>query len=659
MTLLFLLLIFGIIWLNLAGLAVLTNYAVGDYAVSRVGAPITLCLVFFFIEHFVGFGPQLWLLPFSTVLAGYLVWKETELVGNNLMIEAAFGLGLAYCLAWRYAFPDIDLTGERIPDLVFIQDYMGGTRLPPTDRWLPPFKLDFYYSFQHYSAALLGRWFRLDSTYSYQAAYCVITGLITAAIYGAANRLCSWRPGRWIVMLALLVGGCGLGLEANLSMNHFVIPSQIEWYLGFHYTAKERTELGQFLDSKMYASGIRPELPVSPLSSQIAVGELHPPYAGFLILTFSALLIASLESEEDRRRRNVLAGALAATIPVSLIANTWIFPLQTLLVGAWLAYRAIQGDRRPWLACLVGAGVASLLAYPFLAGFLPQSLAGTGQFRLVKPDQFNWIGWFLVFWPVLGLVLLGGFNRERRRLALFLVCLWAVLAVGTEIVYIHDYNGGAWERFNSTLKWWGWIYAGAVLTLGAVNLGSVNRICRYGSALMLLGPCAEAYNFGRFYWGTGKPSLGHVEGTFWMTHDPNYRKLVASLKAEPDGICIDSNTNGPNLTAVFAGKESLVGWPFRESLWRDFQTEIGVRGGQIDAFYGGKADDRLAWLLKNDVRYIVWMQKDNIGKNSQLMPIMTAIGSRYTWHQFYGAISDRTSPLLLGYWERNDPISHP
>jgi len=88
MTLLSLLITFGIIWLNLTGLSLLANYAIKDYAVSRIGAPLLLCLVFFFIEHFYGLGPQLWLLPFSAAISGWLVWKERRMLRQNIEVEA-------------------------------------------------------------------------------------------------------------------------------------------------------------------------------------------------------------------------------------------------------------------------------------------------------------------------------------------------------------------------------------------------------------------------------------------------------------------------------------------------------------------------------------------------------------------------------------------
>jgi len=655
MTLLSLLITSGLIWLNLVGLSLLLNYAIKDYAISRIGGPLAFCLFCFFAEHFHGMGSRLAFFPVSTALSGWLVWRHRSLLKRSLGLEAAFGIGFLYCLVWRYAFPDIDLSGEKIPDLVFINNYITGTRLPPLDRWLPPFRFDFYYSFQHYSAALLGRWFHLGANLSYHYAYCVIVGLITAGIYGAVSRLCGWRPARWLIAVALLAGGCGLGLVVHLSMKHGVLPEEMCRYLGIHWPSTDRTALGRFLDARMYPPGTTsPELPILPLSFVIAEGEFHPPLIGFLILALTAFLIASLEGETDPRQRTMLTALLAATAPLMLVSNTWVFPLQALLVVGWFAYRAAVGERRRWIAGLVGAGIATALAYPFLAGFMQQSLAHSAQFQFTRSQSHSWIGWALVFWPVFGLAILGIWNRERRGLIVYLACLWTLMMVGSEVFYIHDVKSGSLERYNSTLKWWSWIYAGGVLTLGAANMASRSRFCRYGSFLLVLGPCVQVYDYGRFFLTEPKPSIGHMEGSYWLTHDSTLGYIIRALRERPDGICLESNVTLDNTEAsvlgVFANKQALVGWPTQETIWHTEQTEIDLRMNQVNAFYEGTMDDPLTWLLDNNVRYILWLQRDNNDKNYKFTPLWQKIRSRYTWRHFYGNDED----WAVGFWERSD-----
>lgn len=661
MTLLLLLISLGLIWVNLVGLALLGNYITRDYAVARVGSVFAACLALFFVEHYYGLGPRLVFLPFSTALSAWVIWRERGTLRQGWTVEASFAFGFLYCFVWRYTFPDIDLFEERIPDLVFIHNYLPGSLLPPADRWMPPFKADFYYSFQYYSAALLGRWFRLGPGLCYQFAYCVISGLITCSVYAAARRLCAWRHAGWIVTGALLLGGCGLAFVIHLSMKSYIQPLEMVRYLGIGWDPQYKTALGMALEHMMYKPGVSSvELPVEPLSYIIAKGEYHPPLTGFLVLVFSLLAIASLECEQAPRQRRVLHFLLAATIPLSLIGNTWTFPLQTLLVIGWFIYRGVVGERDHWVAGLAGAGAATALSFPFLVNFMQESGARTTEFRVTPVGYHSTVvEWLSVFWPLVCLMVLSLWNRERRGLSLFFACIWLVLLACTEFFYNHDVNGGTWERFNSTLKWWGWIYAGCVLTLGALNLGSRSRLCRYGSVLVILLPCIQVYDYGRQFVETPKPTLGRLDGTYWITRDDTLRDIVSDLRELPDGICIDSGNGFANTDAtvlpLYGNKKSLVGWPVQEGIWREYRSEIRDRVQQVATFYDGKMNDPLEWLLRNDIRYVLWLQKDNDHLNVRFIPLWNKIRSRYTWRHYSGTDTD----WAVGFWERTDLPAHP
>jgi hypothetical protein len=657
MTQLFLLISLGLIWVNLVGLGLIGNFLIRDYAVSRTASVLGACLVFFFLEHFHGLGPSLWFLPVSTALSGWLLWSRRQAVWANRAVEFSFLVGLLLCLSWRYTFPSIDLFEERFPDLVFIHDYYAGDTLPALDRWLPPFKADFYYSFQYYSAALLGRWFHLDRGVCYQFAYCVESGLIASCVFSAARRFCPWKPGGWAVTAALLVGGCGLALVIHLALNHYVEPLQMVRYLGMRWPAEDRSWLGLRLERFMWhPGGAGVELPVEPLSYIISKGEFHPPLSGFLLLLFALLLMASLEGEPAPRQRWGLHALLGATIPLSLIANTWTFPLQSVLVLGWFAYRWASGEKGPWVPGVVGAGSATALAYPFLTAFMRQSAAHTTQLKVTPSgDHATPLAWISVFWPLICLMVLALGNRERRGVCVFFIAVWAVLLAGTEIFYNHDVNSGSWVRFNSTLKWWGWIYAGGVLSLGALNLGARNRACRYGSLLVVLIPCVQAYDYAREFIETPKESVGQLEGTDWLTRDFTLRDMVSHLRALPDGICLDSGIGFGNSDAtaipILGNKQAYVGWPTQEVIWREDRAEIRFRLAEVAAFYDGTMEDPLDWLLANNVRYVLWLQKDNDHQNDRFRPLWKKIRSRYAWRHFAGTDED----WAVGFWERIDP----
>lgn len=641
-----------LLWLNLVGIGLIANRFIRDYDVARVGGPMLFCLAVFCAEHFYGFGSRLIFLPFSSLLSGWIFWRERREVQRHLGLELAFGLGYLYCLFWRYTFPDINLLGEKIPDLSFISDYLVGDRLPPVDRWLPPHRLDFYYSLQHYSAALLGRWFRLDAGFSYHYAYCVLVGLIAAGIYGAGRRFCTWRPAPWLLLFALLLGGCGLGVLAHTTVNHHLDPGAMYRFLGVQFPADERTEIGRWFDARLYpASQVPAELPLWPLSLAVVMGEYHPPLSSYLLLAWTALLLAGLETGVEPKARQRLAGLLGATVPLALLVNSWIFPLQVMLVVGWFFYRGLCGERSLWLAGLVGMGGAALLAFPFMAVFMQQPLLQSVKIELTPWLNHSWLGWLMVFWPMLGIALLGLWNREHRRLMWLLGALWVLLACWAEVFYVHDVNPGTWIRFNSTLKWWAWIYMGGVLTMGAANLAAKSRLCRYGTLLLILIPSLDGFEYARYYFDTSKPSLGHLEGMFWLTHDLAVRDLMAALRNRPDGICMESEVAWGNTESgvleVFANKQALIGWPTHEQIWRNQNEEVRCRIREVNDFFHGRLRDPLLWLRDNQVRYILWLQRDNADHNSRFRPLWGSIRRDYAWHPVFGDSDDWT----IGYFE--------
>jgi hypothetical protein len=348
-------------------------------------------------------------------------------------------------------------------------------------------------------------------------------------------------------------------------------------------------------------------------------------------------------------------GLLAATVPLALVSNAWTLPLQALLVGGWFLYRVIRGERGCLLPGVAGALAATGLEYPYLLEFTQQAIGNNVAFRLTAAeDHTPWVGWLLTFWPVVGILILGLFNRERRPFSLFLIALWAVALAGTEVFYNHDLYGGPWGRFNSSLKWWPWVYAGIILTLGASNLGARSRWCRYGTFVLLLPGLAFAYDLEVQYRAGEMGHHGQLSGTAWIEQDPVVRDLIAELASRPDGVTLESglemaNSESPAVS-LFSDKQSLLGWPWLEEAFRGSFIEIPERLQQIRTFYDGKAPEPLRWLLYNNVKYILWLPRDNADHNARFGLIMERIKSRYFWHGTYGNNED----FAIGFWERID-----
>ena len=654
MSLVFLSLVLAALWINLLGAGLAAWQFIKDYAISRIAGLLALGLACFFLEHFAGWGPRPPLLPLTTAASLWLIWRHRSVLRQNWRQEAIFAGGFFYCFAWRYAFPDIDFTGEKMPNLAMIEGYMRGTRLPPPDVWLPPFRLNFYYSFQHYGASLLGRVLDVGPGVAYHLAYCTLVGFIALLTASSFSRLCSWRVGRWVGALSLIFGGSGAAAAAHVLLHRAFMLDSVR-FVGGSMVHGERNWLGNVAARWMEKPGVEPrDLPMEPMSYIVVNGDYHPPLIGYALLAFTATLIAAQASGAEGRARWINNLLLAATLPITLISNAWVFPLQCVLIGGWFLYRAVCGDRGYLIPGLVGLASATLLEYPYLIEFTQQAIGNNAAISLTESaDRTPVLGWLLTFWPVVGIMVLALFNRERRSLAVFLVVIWGIELAVTELLYNHDVYGGVWVRFNTTMKWWPWVYAGIVLTLGAINLGSTSAVCRRGTLVMLLPTLAFAMDLGVQFSRTGKDSLGKLDGSGWIK-DPVLRDMIGELGSQPDGIAVESgvqmaNTESPSLS-LFSGKLSYIGWPWHETTWRGSFGEIHERMFQNDAFFAGKIQDPLNWLLHNNVRYVLWLPRDNGQGNARFGPLFARIKARYFWHHLYG---DNDS-FQVGFWERVD-----
>ena len=656
MTLVLITLVVLLIWVHLTGLALLSLKVVSDYAVARVAGILAVITGLFWVEHFVGLGARPPILILTVPLSVWLIWRHRAVLKAQWPVEAMFGVGFFYCLLWRCVFPNIDMEAERIPDLVFIQNYLTGVRLPAPDRWLPPYDASFYYGFQHYAAALMGRCLGIDGGLTYQFAYCTLVGLITCAVGSTARALCAWKPAPWLMIAALLVGGNGVSITMPVLVNTPWEIFQSSRFLGFHVGDQEWNALGRALGWTFNPgpNELALEFPMDAFSYLIYNGEYHPPLFGFLLLSFGVLLVARLEGDAPPRARAWYFAMLAATVPLSLVGNVWIAPLQLLLVAGTFGYRAWRSDKGWLLPCLCGGLIAAGLCAPHLIAFVTQPIAHQSALKFTAWTERTPFGqWVLMFWPALGVIVLGIWSARRPPFALFLTVVWAGLLFFADAVYNDDVLGGSWNRYNSTLKWWPWIYAGIILTIGSNNLDSASRFCRWGTTCLLLVISLFGYQLAQQFSKKDTSSAFKLSGHHWLSSDSTNYNLIRTLAARPDGVALESGARRENsehnLISVFAGKICYLGWIAHERVfWRDALPEIDWRAQEVDAFYANQMDDPASWLIRRNIRYVLWLQRDNIGDNHHFPLIRDKIAATYEWRNLLG--DEKT--WAIGFWER-------
>ncbi len=669
-----------LVLMNAVGIGLIAQrYLRLPFGLAQSTGVLLLCSVFFFVEHIVGLGSlPAWLMPITTVFSLWLILRERERLREEKGTLLWLVLGFGYVFAWRYALPNIDSNTERLPDLSFVVDYMQGVTLPPPDFWYPPHKLDHYYSFQHYGAALLGRWFQLEPGVAYNVGYPLTAGFATAAAYDTVALLARSAWKRHLLVATFLVGGTGASVFTPFMVKHENTYDSQRFVGGTTFYDDDRlTSFGLAVKRLHTKPGKTreqiPEMPMETFSYVVELGDFHAPLGGFWVEAVSLGALVLLLRDPRKREAAMLLGA---TIPLTASTNTWNLPFQGVMgVGAvlwlwWNRYEAVS-RRRPaiepvnWQAFAGGILVFAFLHYPFFNYFLVKNVGNKSPIEFIATSiqpkallegstYFTPITYFLmVFWPILAIALFHFFGaRGERRLHAF---FWMLALAVTELFFVNDIYAGSAERFNTTLKWWPWVFDGVLLTLAASNLQSSGRIRRVGTTVVLILLLTYTYSLGSYYFGTiynlrrmNLFDAGQLNGSAWLRNDPPVRTALEFLRIHPRGNMLESPDNlafcQVGAFSLFAQQPTLMGWTSHESLWRAGLTDTFERHGKIKGFYTGELADPLTFLEAHQVRYILWLPRDNSNKEV-LARRMGELSSKYYWNEFY-----RANDYAVGIW---------
>ena len=668
MNLIYLAVTLALLLINLAGLTLLVTRWLPPFALARSAGVLLVCLVLFCVEHFFGLGQLTWVWPISTLASLWLLGQSRATLAENgfWQSEIVFGIAFLYGFVWRFTFPDITPSSERITDLYFIANYLPGSTLPPLDQWYPPHRFNFYYAFQHYGAALLGRIFGLDGGTSCNIAFALLMALPVTLAWHFTSSFLKTRGLRLLLLLALVTGGTGFsplmqlvigqpaGVDPSGGVAERIIASQryignMELSTAQHFTTGLGKKLFPPLPGEQKPSpDFEPrELPEETFGYQFFLGDYHPPLGGYFLLLMALALIVAVETGGVGWIGQAL---LALTVPAVIVTNLWVFPLHCFLLAGWVGYRYWQQSPPDWGALLGGALLGSALIYPFLTEFTAQAIAT--PIKLVRGDDHTpWTRFLGLHWPLLVLVVLSLFQPSTRRPSLALALTFGALLLISEFVYVDDPSGGKYERTNTTMKWWGWIWAGGLVSLGTLTLASKTRFIRWAAILTLGLVSLQAYDLASYYILAGKQDRGYLSGHRWYTQDRHNRDLFHYLQAAPYGILLENQYGNAytntGIHALFTGKTALLGWTAHLLTWHGAVPDVWALMDEIKSFYAGTLPNSLDWLMANKVRYVVWSRADN-SKHPQAFPTLSQqIGSRYVWQGFNDA-----GAAPVGLWVR-------
>jgi uncharacterized membrane protein len=556
-----------------------------------------------------------------------------------------------YAMLWRFTSPDIDGSSEKIADLSFICSYASGATLPVPDAWFYPYASTQYYSFQHYGAALMGRLLSVPTGEAYNVGFCLLIALGGTAFAGTVALFARKFWVRALVIAGFVVGGMGTTLLVHLTDTN-VHPWTSMRFIGS--APMDKAPVGTWL--KAYQSRYQHlELPGEPFSYSIYLGDYHAPLSGYYLMGLCAMSVL-LWRRLRQRRYAFIAGC---TLTWTVLANTWALPLQALGIAAWLL-----ADFRDWRRLLpsVAAGAAAvwLAAWVYLSAFTASAAGYNAALRMVPWAEHTPPLLLLIFMlPTVALILLGllSGSAEGRRLAM----LWLGLLLFSEYFYVDDVYSGIYDRFNTTLKWWPWVAAGTLMTLGPFVLERARwGWVRAAGLLFCLYPCLYVLDLWQPFLGGPRDSIGRIEGTRYLTKDEFPQLMLGRLKIEKPGVVVERPESAGGFTnsaviPLFAGQRMWLGWYGHELLWREFREDVRRRRDSLASLYDGSMPDAGRWLASQGIDYVLWYRP---GDTAELWnKVNSAVAPQYLWCDILTYENGTDTAQRVGLWKRVHPAA--
>lgn len=347
--------------------------------------------------------------------------------------------------------------------------------------------------------------------------------------------------------------------------------------------------------------------------------------------------------------------ALAIATPIFLIiANPWVFPLQGALVAGWLLYRYAIGHRDSLRWIFISTAIPLCLIYPFFIRFAYAARSDI-KFAMVI-QQVPILTWIVIWLPVL--ILIVGMLAYiavsgRRSFVTFAGIAATAFVIFSYYFCIHDIYSDRYEIFNTTLKWWSWIF-NMSLVLGTMALWPQKWGRRVIYLATFTAVAGNIYMYGGHWITEEKPAFGQMEGDAWFNEDHRNGVLLTLLKAMPRGTVLQKcplyGACPAFSVAEFAGQYSVGGWTSHEQLWRPGRLDLEKLRQDREAFYIGKMTDPLPWLggiTPGGVTYIAWLTDDNLPDPANWDRVNDAIKEQYDWRQV-----DSVGPNHIGFWVR-------
>ncbi len=519
-----------------------------------------------------------------------------ESIKLMVMEEYLFFVGLAGMAIVRAFLPNIDSL-EKFMDFGFVKSYLVSPTLPAGDMWQAGKTIN-YYSFGHFWASELIRYFQVIPSIGYNMVLAFIAGTSLSLSFSISHLLSGAKKGA-AGMIAGVTGAMAVVLAGN---------THVIWYL---FTNKSLHSYW-YADATRFIHNTIHEFP----GYSFVVADLHGHLIDLpIVLSFLLIFLHWLRSR--KLLDEVIMGVFFG---VMMMTNTWDVPIYGLLLSVAGVFMVLADKNNFW-KLTKSAGVMLLFmvltALPWFISF--QSISSGIKMVLERSPLWQ----IMVLWSgglIVSLFSVITEGRGENKLPIRTLALTVLLLILIpEVVYAKDIYPDH-PRANTMFKltyqasimiglllgslmgklfdgerkiFWGWRWL-SILLISFIFMGT------------LIFP-AEA--FPNFYSNFDK--YQGLDGESFLKQKMSDRyEVIKFLKDNSDGRNMieavgDSYTNF-NAIPVFTGVPTVEGWRVHEWLWRGGYDSVAVRETDVRNFYEQKdLEFRRKILNKYNVGWIV------------------------------------------------------
>jgi hypothetical protein len=612
---------------------------------------LAIVLTLNFIEHLIAIPSLLLLLP---VLLGVSVWMwvsgkfwQQALMLPTIVFLATF----AFTFLVRCLHADIEFTSDGISDLNMVNNFSQGQTIPPPDCWMPPSRFEWYYDLQHYAASVMERLLNVKVGVAYNVSHALLSALTCVVGAAAAFRISGGKV--WITLaVPFLLESAATGSTAFLLLFCHNVDLWLPFDLsgGMTLPHPDNNPTWQSPIWKYLIWDPRPAVahvnPPSTLRLQVPGiwtwrDEYHANASGHFLTLFAVWLIAEL----GHARRSNWPWLLAAITPLlAVIASAWALPITALLCWGGLGIAWFY-KFRPTSNRAVGVTLFVVLTLLWPALYNATSSPAVPPTNWIDPQDRTPIFEFLLqWWPILLLWICGVACFRKLPFGL----RWVLFVVPVMLIFIEMVTIDS--RYNTIEKMWGYTWGAALVALFPYIASRTAVVFRLVTVVMLFSAMTGFYSFVHdLFLGTWDGAAFHLEGTAYITHDAQKKRMLEIVGQTKDAIYLSGKTafcyNEAPALAVFTKNKSYIAWYWFESL-TNYQNEAEYRRKQNDDFYSGAMADRLSFLKNHQIDGVIIWPDDAIDDNT-LAALQKDIEPDYNYIDCKGTGANNAGVFML------------